>query len=116
MGAFNTLVITVKCSLCSNTYPANLQFAAGEVWQHMYNIHDVILDAPGKNSIGRKKIMAYGIVEDTKCPSCGNNNPPDYDILIDHCVIKGYEPIADLSKYFDENDTDYYVIEDDVNK
>jgi hypothetical protein len=113
MSAYNTLSINVECLHCGKKYESKLQFKAGEVWQYDYQLNDLIKDSPGDKSIARRKIKAYGILEDEICPNCGNVNKEDYEILIDRGLIKGYQVATDISRYIFPNNTDFYIVPDD---
>jgi hypothetical protein len=112
MGAYNTLTINVQCKACGFNYVSALQFKAGEVRQHHYIINDHIRSNDNDDVIRNRKVMAYGILENEKCPNCGDNHPEDYDIFIDRGMIKRYQVTRDMTRYLPPNDDAYYIVEE----
>jgi len=90
MGAFNTVTIYHECANCGHKIPLNVQFKYGDVWQHHYQIGDIL--QWGKNNIGKpghKRVVAEAYSED--CSFCGNPGQ-DYEVWLENDQIIGVKP------------------------
>src|SRR5215207_7267282 len=108
MGAFNLLHVNVRCSKCKNEFPSSLQFKAGDAWQYEYRIGNKLQVEVADREIVEKQIVAYGILENAICPSCGYSNQEEYNIYIDNCVITCVDDAINLTQFLDANDGRYF--------
>ena len=111
MGLFNTVEILDKCSSCNKDVNLRVQFKYGDVYQHHYQLGDVIkwnTDHPRTNAgtTGHRKVVVEG-VED--CPNC--EAEIDYEVWLENDKIVAVKP---KSGAFDFSATEeaYFIIQD----
>lgn len=109
MGAFNTLKVKLRCVNCHKDFIGNLQFKIGDVRQYEYQVGDKVRISTEDKDIVGKEIVAYGILEDDKCPYCGYQNFEEYDIYVRYGEISGFDKMADLSLFLEKNEGRYFV-------
>ena len=79
MGAFNTVRILGTCPSCKNEVNLEVQFKYGDVWQHHYQVGDVI--KWGGNNVGthgHRKVVTEGV---EACPIC--DSELDYEVWLE---------------------------------
>lgn len=112
MGAYNSLIVTVNCPDCGNTYEAQIQFKYGDTWQLQYRLGDKL--TWGGNDIGVPDwplVKANGILETDICPICNQVNLEDeFDIYIEHDVLKDLRKMENIEDYI-LTDGNYKLIE-----
>lgn len=105
MSAFNTLHTDITCENCGRQYPARIQFTYGDTWLFDYKLGDKV--TWGGNDSGvpdLPKVKAYGCAEETLCPFCNYKSPNDqYDIFIEHDVIKSIQIVENIRDYSEGN-------------
>ena len=114
MGAFNILTLQMNCNNCASPFTHRLQFKFGEVWQHEYKQGDKIKRGDPYYDIGKPelpRVKVYGCLENENCPYCGHKNAWEYDIIIEHDIIKRAMPLSDLDKYTKDTDYKYFIDE-----
>ena len=109
MGAYNLLNVKLNCANCSREYSGKLQFKVGEVWQHTYQIGEVIKIKTSDTALIGVDVMAYGLLENSVCPVCGFSNREEYDILIKNLTIVGCKPMLDYSPYLSHEGGNYFL-------
>jgi hypothetical protein len=90
MGAFNTVRILGTCPSCKNEVNLEVQFKYGDVWQHHYQVGDVI--NWGGNDIGksdRRKVIVEGFAI---CPIC--DSELDYELWLEKDRIIAVKPAS----------------------
>ncbi|MFC0518498.1 hypothetical protein ACFFGT_30060 [Mucilaginibacter angelicae] len=115
MSTVNILFAEMACSNCNNLYEQQVQFRFGELWQYSYKMGDRIKRGDEYYDIGKPglpKVKALGCLVNNICPFCGFESPEDCDIIIEFDIIKDIQPLADLSKYTEENDYSYFINDD----
>lgn len=105
MGAYNSLSLSMKCTVCNQKVDMTIQFKYGEVWQHNFKIGDTIIWGRRNSGIkGCRKVVLDGISE--ACPNCGREN--DVLIMLENDVLTKVMP---NNNEFDFSSSDgYYLI------
>lgn len=83
MGAFNTVRILGTCPSCKNEVNLEVQFKYGDVWQHHYQIGDVI--KWGGNDIGKPALRKVIVEGFAVCPTC--DSELDYEVWLENDKI-----------------------------
>ena len=107
MGLFNTVKSQVTCDSCKNELTVNVQFKYGDVYQHHYQLGDVIKwNGNNIGTPGHRKVVVEG-VED--CQICGVEG--DYEVWLENDTIVAVRP-ASGGYDFTATNEGYIVIED----
>lgn len=109
MSAYNLVKAKEKCLTCGVINEFVLQFKYAEVWQHEYQIGDLIIW--GNTNIGDpnyKKVVVYAIAEN--CPNCGRFGQ-EYELLIENSKIISAKNISGKYKFLGENENFFIVTE-----
>jgi DNA-directed RNA polymerase subunit RPC12/RpoP len=110
MSAYNILTATIQCPNCHHTNEGCIQFKFGDTWQHHYKSGDTI--KWGGNDIGIANLQAvkvYGILESYRCNECGYRLETEYDILIQHDMIKSVHPAKNIQEYDNDPEGNYII-------
>lgn len=89
MSAFNRLRAGVRCPNCGNTAEQVIQFKFGDVWQHDYQLGDVL--RWGGNDVGRPglaKVSVSGAGEE--CPVC-HSRGEGFSVVVEADVLASVE-------------------------
>jgi len=114
MGTFNTLTIDFKCEHCGQLFAHRIQFKFAKTWQYEYKVNDKLARGNPRYDIGAPgldRVRAYGILENELCPHCNELNSEYCDVIIEKDVIKTIAPIADLKRYDEDPNYNYYIDE-----
>ena len=110
MGAFNTLIVDLKCESCKANYFGRIQFKFGDKWQYEYRIYDQV--KWGGNDEGIPKlpgVKVYGVLENETCLNCGHKNNEEYDLYFSYDIIKEVGVMSNMSDYH-LHDGAYFIL------
>lgn len=111
MSAFNRLHAQVRCPSCGNTPEQVIQFKFGDVWQHDYQLGDVL--RWGGNDIGRPelaKVIVSGSGEE--CPVC-HARGEDYVVVVESDVLAAVDAAPEGPPPMTDGEL-FAIVEDDL--
>lgn len=92
MGAFNVLLVPDRCSVCGSDVERRVQFAWGDVWQHVYRVGDTLRwGGNDEGDPGLRRVVVEAAAE--RCPVCGAPGP-EGDVVIERDVLVGFREDA----------------------
>ena len=111
MGLFNTVQTHDRCPSCDNEVNLKVQFKYGDVYQHHYQLGDVIKwdsNHPRTNvgTPGHRKVVVEGIED---CPAC--KAEADYEVWLENDKIVALRR-ASGAYDFSATEEGYIIIED----
>ena len=110
MGLFNTVHTLAKCPACKNEVNLKVQFKYGDVYQHHYQLGDVIKwdrDHARTNvgTPGRRKVVVEGVDD---CPVCEAEG--DYEVWLENDKIVAVK-VASSAYDFSATEASHIIVE-----